>query len=170
MTKEADTDITYPPEKPYQKLYGVYLGIRNGVEAWAIHSLFDNKEGFFVESSPSLMSHEQAKRILSLVEKSAFNLEGQPAEIRLMFEMLIVQSLPHQAEYVAIYNSEDPYNSGWFGYNQSLRYRLFGIGPMFGIFPTPQLIRVEDAEMLLTGHRAFPRLFAGITTTCTLQT
>jgi hypothetical protein len=65
------------------KLYGVYLGIDNGVEQWAVHALILGGEGFFIESSPALMVEEQAKRVEKLVAASAaFNAVGKFLKIR----------------------------------------------------------------------------------------
>jgi len=65
------------------KLFGVFLGIHNGVENWAVHALIQEQEGFFIESSPALMGEEQASRVTDLVKKSPiFAAVGEFLEIR----------------------------------------------------------------------------------------
>ena len=52
--------------------FAVFIGINNGVENWAVHTFFGvSGEGFFVESSPALLSdNAQAKHLLTLVKKA----------------------------------------------------------------------------------------------------
>ena len=50
------------------ELYGVCLGVSNGVNAWAVHSLIDGKEGFFIETSPALVSYAQATHLVGLIK------------------------------------------------------------------------------------------------------
>lgn len=65
------------------KLYGLYLGIQNGVENWAVHTLIQGGEGFFIESSPALMVEEQVSRVEKMVTASeAFTAVGEFMEIR----------------------------------------------------------------------------------------
>jgi len=63
---------TVHKSREIMKYFAVFIGIQNGVENWAVHTFFvGSGEGFFVETSPALMSEEaQAEHLLTIVKKA----------------------------------------------------------------------------------------------------
>ena len=69
-------------------LYGVFLGISNGINAWAVHSIIDGKEGFFIETSPALVSFAQATHLVDLIKgHSDLSTTGELIEIKLLLTL-----------------------------------------------------------------------------------